>query len=162
MFICYSNPANMSYLGWENEALPLGNGKIGAKIFGGTECELISFNEKTLWSGGKDAEDFKDYGISNPDGGKAMREIQSLLASGKNKAAADAMKKLQGNHGGFGAFQAFGNLYLNFGTKEKAEKYIRDLDLDSASAMVTYKLQNVTITRHYFTSYPHNVLVVRI
>lgn len=162
MFLCYSNPANMSYLGWENEALPLGNGKIGAKIFGGTECELISFNEKTLWSGGKDAEDFKDYGISNPDGGKAMREIQSLLASGKNKAAADAMKKLQGNHGGFGAFQAFGNLYLNFGTKEKAEKYIRDLDLDSASAMVTYKLQNVTFTRHYFTSYPDNVFVGRI
>ena len=48
MFLCYKEPANMSYYGWENEALPLGNGKIGAKVFGGMECELIHFNEKTL------------------------------------------------------------------------------------------------------------------
>ena len=48
----------MSYFGWENEALPLGNGKIGAKVFGGKGCELIQFNEKTLWSGGSDVEGF--------------------------------------------------------------------------------------------------------
>ena len=42
MFLCYSDSAKMNYIGWENEALPLGNGKIGAKVFGGTECELIA------------------------------------------------------------------------------------------------------------------------
>ena len=161
MFLCYNSPANMSYFGWENEALPLGNGKIGAKIFGGTECELISFNEKTLWSGGKDAENWNG-GISNADEGKAMKEIQALLAKGKNKDAAEMMKKLEGNHNGFGAYQAFGNLYLNFGSKDAVANYVRDLDLDSASAMVTYKREKVTYTRHYFISYPDNVFVARL
>lgn len=162
MFLCYSSPAAMNYIGWENEALPLGNGKIGAKVFGGVECELISFNEKTLWSGGKDVQGFNNYGISNPDGGKAFREVQQLLADGKDKKATDAMKKLQGNHEGFGAYQAFGNLYMNFDKKGTSEKYVRDLDLDSASAMVTYQLNKAVFTRHYFVSYPDNVFVGRI
>ncbi|MGN1418672.1 MAG: glycosyl hydrolase family 95 catalytic domain-containing protein [Acutalibacteraceae bacterium] len=161
MFLCYDQEANMSYFGWENEALPLGNGKIGAKVFGGAQCELIAFNEKTLWSGGKDVEGF-NYGISNADGGKKMKEIQQLLFRGKEKEAAIQMKGLEGNHTGFGAYQAFGSLYLNFGEKSGSENYIRDLDLDSASAMVTYKKGKVTFTRHYFVSYPDNVFVGRI
>ena len=163
MYLCYSESAKMNYIGWENEALPLGNGKIGAKVFGGITCELISFNEKTLWSGGKDSADFNNYGISNSDGGKAMKEIQNLLLSDDTKKATAAMSKLEGNFGGFGAFQAFGNLYLNFGADEKkAQKYVRDLDLDSASAMVTYTLDEKIFTRHYFVSYPDNVFVGRI
>lgn len=161
MFLCYGTSADMSYFGWENEALPLGNSKIGAKIFGGADCELITFNEKTLWSGGKDVPGF-NYGISNPDGGKAIHEIQQLLFDGNEKSATAAMKKLQGNNTGFGAYQVFGNLYLNFGKGEAADKYVRDLDLDSASAMVTYKKGKATFTRHYFTSYPDNVFVGRI
>lgn len=162
MFLCYSNSAAMNYIGWENEALPLGNGRIGAKIFGGTECELIAFNEKTLWSGGKDAEGFNNYGITTDDDGKAMRDIQALLEKGDRKGATAAMKRLEGNFGGFGAYQAFGNLYLNFGSKDKTEKYIRDLDLDTASAMVSYKSGEKAFTRHYFVSYPDNVFVGRI
>ena len=161
MFLCYSKPAAMDYNGWEQEALPLGNGKIGAKVFGGPGCELISFNEKTLWSGGKDSEKFS-YGISNADGGKALKEIQALLSQGKDKKATESMKKLQGNLDGFGAFQAFGNLYLNFASEGKVEKYIRDLDLETASSMVTYKFENTVFTRHYFVSYPDNVFVGRI
>ena len=68
MFLCYKEPAHMSYLGWENQALPLGNGKIGAKVFGGKEVELIHFNEKTLWSGGKDVPGYCG-GIKNADKG---------------------------------------------------------------------------------------------
>lgn len=151
----------MSYFGWENEALPLGNGKIGAKIFGGNKCELIQFNEKTLWSGGRAVDGF-NAGIRNPDRGEQMRKIQQLLADGKTKAATAEMKKLEGNHTGFGAYQAFGNLYLNFGDKNAGENYVRDLDLDSASCMVTYKSDNTTFTRHYFVSYPDNVFVGRI
>lgn len=161
MFLCYGSPASMNYIGWENEALPLGNGRIGAKVFGGTQCELISFNEKTLWSGGKDSENFS-YGISNADNGKALKEVQSLLAAGKQKEATTAMKNLQGNLDAFGAYQSFGNLYLNFGTAVKADNYVRDLDLDSASSMVTYKIANTVFTRHYFVNYPSNVFVGRI
>jgi hypothetical protein len=78
MFLCYKEPANMSYFGWENEALPLGNGKIGAKVFGGKECELIHFNEKTLWSGGADVNGYTG-GVKSTDKGEGLRKIQTLL-----------------------------------------------------------------------------------
>ena len=162
MFLCYNEPAVMNYFGWENEALPLGNGKIGVKVFGGVDCELIQFNEKTLWSGGKDVEGF-NCGISNPDGGKQMKKIQALLDENKLKEAAAGMSKLEGNHTGFGSYQAFGNLYLNFGKDGvKGDRYVRDLDLDTASAMVTYRKEKVTFTRHYFVSYPANCFIARI
>lgn len=161
MFLCYSNEAHMSYLGWENEALPLGNGKIGAKVFGGSECELIHFNEKTLWSGGKDVKGYCE-GIKNADKGKTFREIQQVLQSGDNAKAQSMMKNLEGDMTGFGAYQSFGNLYMQFPKYEEVTKYIRDLDFDSASAMVTYKVKNTVFTRHYFVSYPDNVFVARI
>ncbi len=162
MFLCYKEPAHMSYYGWENEALPLGNGKIGAKVFGGVECELIHFNEKTLWSGGKDIEGF-NYGIKNPDGGAALKEIQALLNEGDVKNATAKMTSLEGDMTGFGAYQSFGNLYLRFPKpKSEKEKYTRDLELDTASAMVSYHLDGANYTRHYFVSYPDNVFVGRI
>ncbi len=151
----------MSYLGWENEALPLGNGRIGAKIFGGKQCELIHFNEKTLWSGGKDVEGFNG-GIAEGDNGKAFRELQALLDKGETAKATAEMTRLQGDMTGFGAYQSFGNLYIQFAHKEESDKYLRDLDLDTASAMVTYQIEKDTYTRHYFVSYPDNVLVGRI
>ena len=161
MFLCYKEPAHMSYFGWENEALPLGNGKIGAKVFGGKECELIHFNEKTLWSGGKDVADYS-LGVKNADGGKALREIQHLTNSGKAKEAEGKMHLLEGNMTGFGAYQSFMNLYISFLGEGETEKYVRDLDLDTASAMVTFKKGKLTFTRHYFVSYPDNVFVGRI
>lgn len=161
MILCYNKAADMSYLGWSNQALPLGNGKIGVKVFGGVECELIHFNEKTLWSGGSAVDGFNG-GISNEDGGKAMGEIQQLLNKGKTKEATEKMKLLQGNMEGFGAYQSFGNLYFQFADKVESSDYVRDLDLETASAMVSYKAQEISYTRHYFVSYPDNVFVGRI
>ena len=161
MFLCYKEPAHMSYLGWENQALPLGNGKIGAKIFGGKDCELIHFNEKTLWSGGKDVPGYCD-GIKNADKGAALKEIQALLDKGDTAAATSKMTALEGNMTGFGAYQSFMNLYVQFGNTGEAEKYIRDLDLTTASAMVSYHKEKVMYTRHYFVSYPDNVFVGKI
>lgn len=151
----------MSYLGWENDALPLGNGKIGAKVFGGKQCELIHFNEKTLWSGGSDVEGFTG-GVSVGDGGEAFGNIQSLISKGKIAEATAQMHKLEGDMKGFGAYQSFCNLYIQFAHKDETEKYLRDLDLDSASAMVTYQIDKDVYTRHYFVSYPDNVFVGRI
>lgn len=161
MFLCYGEPATMNYFGWENEALPLGNGKIGVKVFGGVDTELLFFNEKTLWSGGKDVEGF-NYGISNADNGKAMHEIQELLKKGDVKKATKKMSSLEGNHTGFGAYQPFGSLYMSFNLDGGTDNYVRDLDLDTASAMVTYRKNKAVITRHYFVSYPDNVFVGRI
>ena len=161
MFLCYKEPAHMSYLGWENQALPLGNGKIGAKVFGGKDCELIHFNEKTLWSGGKDVEGFCG-GIKNADRGASLKEIQSLLDKGNTSAATAKMKNLEGDMTGFGAYQSFMNLYIQFGNTGEAEKYVRDLDLSTASAMVSYQKEKVMYTRHYFVSYPDNVFVGKV
>ena len=161
MILCYNKPADMSYLGWEKQALPLGNSKIGVKVFGGESCELIHFNEKTLWSGGKDVPSFNG-GISNADKGKAFREIQTLLNNGNKKEATDKMNLLEGNMEGFGAYQSFGNLYFQFEKFNETSDYVRDLDLDTASAMVSFKSKDVTYTRHYFVSYPDNVFVARL
>lgn len=161
MFLCYKDPANMSYFGWENEALPLGNGKIGAKVFGGMECELIHFNEKTLWSGGKDVEGFT-YGVKKADKGESLRELQNLLGQGNVKEATAKMKNLEGDMTGFGNYQSFGNLYMSFDHQGEKDKYTRDLELDTASAMVSYRIGTSQFTRHYFISYPDNVFVGRI
>ncbi len=161
MILCYNKAAHGSYLGWENEALPLGNGKIGAKVFGDTACEIIHFNEKTLWSGGKDVPGFC-MGIKNPDRGKALHEVQKLLSEGKTKEVHEKIKELEGDFTGFGAYQSFGSLYLQFRHEGEAEKYTRDLDLDSASAMVAYKIGDINFVRHCFVSYPDNVFVCRI
>ncbi len=161
MFLCYKEPAHMSYLGWENQALPLGNGKIGAKVFGGKDIELIHFNEKTLWSGGKDVSGFCG-GIKNADRGAALKEIQSLLDKGDTASATAKMTALEGDMTGFGAYQSFMNLYIQFGGSGEAEKYVRDLDLTTASAMVSYQKEKVMYTRHYFISYPDNVFAGKI
>lgn len=161
MYLCYKEPAHMSYYGWENEALPLGNGKIGVKVFGGIKTELIHFNEKTLWSGGSEIKGF-DGGMGKRDKGRAFREIGDLLDKGDNKTATARMKELQGDMTGFGAYQSFGNLYFSFDGEETADKYVRDLDLDTASAMVSYKREKASFTRHYFVSYPDNVFVGRL
>ena len=150
----------MSYFGWENEALPLGNGKIGAKIFGNPGCELVQFNEKTLWSGGSDVPGWS-AGISDTSRGENFRAVQKALENGDEKKATALMKTLQGNDIGFGAYQAFGNLYLNF-SDDSADDYVRDLDLSTASAMVSFRKGKASHIRHYFVSYPDNVFVGRI
>lgn len=161
MFLCYKEPAHMSYLGWENQALPLGNGKIGAKVFGGKDCELIHFNEKTLWSGGKDVPGYS-LGVKNDDRGAALKELHALLDKGDTAAATEKMTALEGDMTGFGAYQSFMNLYIQFGNTGEAEKYIRDLDLTTASAMVSYQKEKTMYTRHYFVSYPDNVFTGKI
>ena len=161
MFLCYNAPANMSYFGWENEALPLGNGRIGVKVFGGETCELLAFNEKTLWSGGKDVPGF-DGGVKTADGGNAFFEVRDLLLQGKTKQAQKAMDALQGDETGLGAFQAFGSLYLQFEEIGSPDHYVRDLEMDSASAMVNFRANKVVYSRHYFVSYPDNVFVGRL
>lgn len=160
MYLCYKEPAAYNYNGWEKQALPLGNGRIGAKIFGNIQCELIQFNEKTLWSGGPEIGGFNS-GISNPDCGKAYKKIQSLLADGYRKSAVREMDKLCGNEKGFGSYQSFGNIYINFNKPVPTQQgaYLRDLDLETGSCMVATHKGSAGQNRHFFISYPDNVLV---
>ena len=161
MFLCYKEAASYNYDGWEKQAVPLGNGKIGVKVFGGHQCELIQFNEKTLWSGGPGVGD-ELHGVVNADHGKALHDIQKLLSEGKQAEAEKMMLKLEGNESSLGSYQAFGSLYMNFSNDAAADIYVRDLDFDTASAMVSYKSASGAQNRHYFVNYPDNVFVGRV
>ena len=161
MFLCYNAPADLSYFGWENEALPLGNGQLGVKVFGNPECELLSFNEKSLWSGGPGAKGW-NAGLDGIGGKDAVKRVQDLLFAGKREEATAAMHALEGNETAFGRYQALGSLYLQFDEMRGSDHYVRDLDLDSASAMVSYRCGNVQFARHYFVSFPDQVFVARL
>ncbi|MDR0845281.1 MAG: glycoside hydrolase N-terminal domain-containing protein [Tannerella sp.] len=139
---------------WE-EALPLGNGKLGAMVFGGVADERIQLNENTLWDG---------YPLdpNNPEGLKALPEVRRLLFENKNNEAVKlAEQTMMGNPRGVKSYQSLGELWFDTPDK-KAENYIRSLDLSTAVATTKYTADGVTYTREQFASAPENVIVVRI
>lgn len=139
---------------WE-EALPLGNGRLGAMVFGGVADERIQLNENTLWDG---------YPLdpNNPAGRKALPEVQRLLFGDKNNEAVKlAEATMMGNPKGVKSYQSLGELW--FDTPElNARDYVRTLDLSTAVSTVHYHSNGVNYTREYFASAPDNVIVVRI
>ncbi|MDR2472758.1 MAG: glycoside hydrolase N-terminal domain-containing protein [Tannerella sp.] len=139
---------------WE-EALPLGNGHLGAMVFGGVADERIQLNENTLWDG-------KPLDPNNPEGLKALPEVQRLLFENKNNEAVKlAEQTMMGNPKGVKSYQSLGELW--FDTPEKsASNYVRSLDLATGIARVQYSADGVNYTREYFASAPENVVVVRI
>jgi alpha-L-fucosidase 2 len=139
---------------WE-EALPLGNGKLGAMIFGGVADERLQLNENTLWDG---------YPVNpnNPEGLKSLPEVQRLLFENKNYEAVNlAEQTMMGIPKGVKSYQSLGELW--FDTPEtQAENYVRSLDLSTAIATTQYRSGGVSYTREYFASAVDNVIVVRI
>ncbi|TAD86647.1 MAG: glycoside hydrolase family 95 protein [Bacteroidetes bacterium] len=170
----YKQPASASVPddknGWKDDAewlkaLPLGNGNIGAMVFGDVNKERIQLNEKTLWSGSHDDND-------NPDAPKYLSEIRRLLFEGKFKEATELTNKTQvckgvgsGKGNGadvpFGCFQTLGDLRLEIANSAAYTNYYRDLDLNTAIASVRYTQHGVNYKREYFISAPGNVMVVR-
>lgn len=148
------------------KALPLGNGNIGAMVFGDVNRERVQLNEKTLWSGSNDDND-------NPDAAKYLPEIRQLLFQGKFKEATTLTNRTQickgvGSSGGnganapFGCFQTLGDLRINFGKSSSYTNYRRTLDLNEAIATVSYEQDGVQYKREYFISAPANALIIRI
>ncbi len=149
------------------EALPIGNGRLGAMVFGGVGHERVQLNEDSLWSGGPQDAD-------NPEAFENLGKIRELLAEHKYVEAQNlAIKKMickgLGSHQGssaydaYGCYQSLGDLRFVFdhGTAEP-DTYRRDLDLDSAIASVKYRIDGVTYTREIFSSAPDQVIVIRI
>jgi alpha-L-fucosidase 2 len=140
---------------WEN-ALPVGNGRLGAMVFGKTDEERIALNEETLWSGGP-------YSQTVKGGAKALPEIQRLVFEGRFTEA----HKLFGRHlMGYPVeqmkYQALGNLVLKFPKGGEAREYRLELDLDQAVARVSYERDGVRFTREVFASAVDPVIVVRL
>jgi alpha-L-fucosidase 2 len=143
------------------EALPVGNGRLGAMIFGGVSKERLQLNEQSLWSGSPQESD-------NPDALPALAEIRRLLFDGKY-AEANALtnKKLKCRGPGsagpqYGSYQTLGDLSLEFDGPSGSDEYRRQLDLDSAVATVTYRQGDATFTREVFCTAPDQMLVVRL
>jgi alpha-L-fucosidase 2 len=146
----YRHPAKV----WE-EALPLGNGHLGAMVFGGVSDERLQLNENTLWDG---------YPLdpNNPEGRKALPEVQRLLFENKNNEAVKlAEQTMMGIPKGVKSYQSLGELW--FDTPEtSADSYVRSLDLSTAVARTRYSSGGVNYTREYFASAVDRVIVVRI
>ncbi len=140
---------------WE-EALPIGNGRLGAMVFGGVSEERLQLNEDTIWAGEK-----RDR--NNPNGAQAIIEVRRLLMAGKVKEAEElADKNIISMPRRMPPYQPLGDLKLRFFGQENASEYRRELDLDAGLARVTYKVGATNFTREVFASVPDQVIVVRL
>jgi alpha-L-fucosidase 2 len=147
----YRQPAST----W-NEALPVGNGRLGAMVFGGMADEHIQLNEETLWTGGP-------YDPVVRGASRALPEIRRLLFAGDIPRAHDLFgRTMMGVPYEQMKYQPLGDLLLHFPGHERATSYRRELDLDDAIARVTYVVDGVTFTREILSSAADQVLVVRI
>ena len=148
--LIYDKPASQ----W-TEALPVGNGRIGAMVFGGTEDERLQINEGTLWGGGP-----HDY--ANPDAYSHLDEVRKQIFAGKVEEAEKLSENLMGKPSLLMPYQPFCDLRLHFPAHGQATEYRRELRLDDASAETTYRVGPTSFRREVFISYPDQVLVIRI
>ncbi|MCK4958279.1 MAG: glycoside hydrolase family 95 protein, partial [Planctomycetes bacterium] len=147
----YSQPAEL----W-SEALPVGNGRLGAMVFGGMGDERIQFNEDTLWQG-----EPRDY--THPGAAEHLPTIRRLLFEGKQAEAQElGMEHFMSVPLRQVSYQPFGDLRLSFPGHDKAAGYRRELNLDTAIATTQYRVGKMNFKREVFSSYPDQVIVVRI
>lgn len=138
------------------EALPIGNGRLGAMVFGGTDREHLQLNEDTLWAGGP-------YDPDNTNALAALPEVRRLVFAGQyddasrlisDKMMAVPLRQMP--------YETVGDLFLDFPTNTVAEDYRRNLDLDSAVAGVSYTVGGVLFDRQIFSSPMDQVIVIRL
>ncbi|MFB9053918.1 glycoside hydrolase N-terminal domain-containing protein [Formosa undariae] len=151
----YSLWYNQPAVEWE-DALPVGNGRLGAMIFGNPETERIQFNEESLWAGSK-------VDNNNPESLEHLGEIRQLIFDGDfKKAGKMAADHMVGTPPKVRSYQTFGDLMLDYHWKSKAKHYKRELNLHSGIATTTYEIEDNLVKQEVFASAPDNVIVVRI
>lgn len=142
------------------KALPVGNGFLGAMVFGDVNRERIQLNEKTLWSG-------SPQNGNNPDAAANLEKIRSLLFEGKYAEANLLTTQTQvckgpGSEGKqYGSYQTLGDLYFDFKRQDGYTEYTKELDLNRGLVVIKYTQGGVHYTREIFASYPDRVLVIR-
>lgn len=140
-----------------NKALPVGNGRLGAMIFGGRSYERLQLNEDSLWYGGP-------MERINQDSYKNLEKIRKLIFDGKIKAAEDLiLHSFSGNPPSMRPYQPFGELYINYrDIVSECEDYERVLDIDNSVHIVKKRCDNVLYTEKIIASYPDNSIVINI
>lgn len=147
---------------WERESLPIGNGALGATVQGGVDRDVIQFNEKTLWTGGPDSVEGYDYGIPEKP---LARELQAVRKQLQEQGAMDpeaVANRLGRPMKGYGHYQSFGEIVLEFPPSKAVSDYRRELNIERAVARVIYEDRDIRYVREYFASYPDKVIVVRL
>jgi len=145
----YNQPAE-----YFEQTLVLGNGKMGASIFGGTGTDKIFLNDITLWSGGPvDA-------YMNKDAHTNIPAIRTALKNEDYEAADQLQRKVQGKFSE--SYAPLGTLYIDFQHNGTISNYRRELNISKAAAKVTYMAGNTGYTREYFISYPDQVMVIKL
>ncbi len=135
------------------EALPIGNGRLGAMIFGGVEVERIQLNEDTLWSG-------SPKNGNNSEAKNVLPDIRKLIFNEKYEAADQVAKKMMGPY--TQSYLPLGDLFLHFHHDGEIVEYERTLDLKDGIARVEYKIDNITYSREMFSSYEDQVIVIHL
>ena len=148
----YREPATQ----W-TQALPVGNGRIGAMVFGGVDEARFQLNEDSLWTG-------RPHDYAHDGAAQYLPRIRQLLFEGKQREAEQlAMEHFMSEPLRQVPYQPFGDLTLTFPGQDAAvQNYRRELDLDTAITTTTYRLDGATYTRRTFASFPDQVLVVQI
>jgi len=143
-----------------NEALPIGNGRIGGMLFGGVKNDRIQLNEETVWAG-------EPGGNITKDRYKDIESLRTLLFEGKfeeaQQKALEVFPKQAPNDNNNGMpYQTVGSLNLSFQNHENPKNYKRTLDIGNAISTVSYTIHNVNFKREYFVSYPDQVMIIRL
>ncbi|MFB9052718.1 glycoside hydrolase N-terminal domain-containing protein [Formosa undariae] len=141
-----------------NQGLPIGNGNLGAMIYGTAAKEIICLNEETIWTGGK------DYNRDKEDAGKHIATIQKLLFEEKYmEAEAMVQDKILADRlpTGKATYQMLGNLFIESPDLDSIVNYTRELDLNTSIATTHFENKGVTYTRTYFSSFPDKAMVYK-
>lgn len=138
------------------EALPVGNGRLGAMVFGVPGDELIQLNENTIWAGSPNNND-------NPEALEALPAIRQMIFEGKYNEAQDLVNARVISKKSHGMpYQTAGNLRLKFDDHDDFTAFYRDLDIERAVATTTYKVGEVSYKREVFSSFSDGVIVIRL
>ena len=151
LVLWYQKPAEA----W-TDALPIGNGRLGAMVFGGVERERIQLNEETLWDGAP-------HDTNNPKALAALTKVQQLLFDDKNEEATElAGETMLGIPERIKSYQSLGDLFLEFSHDGNPTEYRRELNLNTGIAKTTYRCGDVNFSREIFATAVDNLIVLRI
>jgi len=145
----YTKPATFF-----EESLVLGNGRMGASVFGGVQTDQIYLNDATLWSGEPVKTDM------NPEAYTVIPAIREALNKEDYRLADQLQRKVQGTFSA--SYAPLGTLFLHFNQTGVAHNYRRELNLADATSRVSYELDGVTYTREYWVSHPAQVMVIKL
>ncbi|MFC2136957.1 glycoside hydrolase N-terminal domain-containing protein [Bacteroidota bacterium] len=146
----YNQPAN----DW-NEALPIGNGRLGAMVFGNPQQEHLQLNEETVWAGGP-------HNNVNEESRKYIPKVRELIFEGKYAEAQKlANEKIKNPINGM-PYQPVGDIFINMHGHENYTNYYRELNIENAITSVSYQVDDVTYKREIFSSFTDQVIIVRL